>query len=150
MHEKSIQTLEYPKILAKVANEASFSASKDLVLALEPTPDLDEARRRLAYTSEASHLIDLNAEIGVRGAHDIRSLLLRAARDGILAPTEMVDILTTLRSTQFVARALDRLEAERFPLLRALGDAIPLRPHIIRRIGERVRPCLTGVSGDHA
>lgn len=138
MHEKSIQTLEYPKILAKVANEASFSASKDLVLALEPTSNLDEARRRLAYTSEASRLIDLNADISVRGAHDIRSLLLRAARDGILAPTEMVEVLTTLRGAQFVARALDHLEAERFPLLHALGDAIPLRPHIIRSIEETV------------
>ena len=56
MHEKSIQTLEYSKILAKVAHEAAFSASKELVLALQPTPEIEEARRRLAYTSEASRL----------------------------------------------------------------------------------------------
>ena len=49
MHEKSLQTLEYTKILAKIAKEAAFSASKDLVMALEPTSDLEEARRRLAY-----------------------------------------------------------------------------------------------------
>jgi len=59
MHEKSINTLEYPKILAKVAYEAGFSAGKELVLALQPTPDLAEARRRLAFTTEASRLIDL-------------------------------------------------------------------------------------------
>src|SRR5438477_10722245 len=62
MHEKSLLTLEYPKILAKVAKEAAFSASKDLVMALEPTSDLAEARRRLAYTTEASRLIDLHAD----------------------------------------------------------------------------------------
>jgi len=53
MHEKSILTLEYPKIMAKVAKEAAFSASKELVMELEPTPDISEARRRLAYTTEA-------------------------------------------------------------------------------------------------
>ena len=50
MHEKSILTLEYPKIMAKVAKEAAFSASKELVMELQPTPNLEEARRRLAYT----------------------------------------------------------------------------------------------------
>ena len=75
MHEKSILTLEYPKILAKVAREAAFSASKELVMELQPTPESDEARRRLAYTTEASRLIDLHADAGVRGAHDIRPFL---------------------------------------------------------------------------
>src|SRR5579864_6480370 len=69
MHEKSINTLEYPKILAKVAQEAAFSASKELVMELTPTPNLEEARRRLAYTSEAYHLLDLQANVSVRGAH---------------------------------------------------------------------------------
>ena len=66
MHEKSILTLEYPKILAKVAKEAAFSASKELVLELMPSPDIDEARRRLAYTTEAYHLLDLQADASVR------------------------------------------------------------------------------------
>ena len=48
MHEKSILTLEYPKILERVAREAAFSASKELVMELQPTPDLDEAQRRNA------------------------------------------------------------------------------------------------------
>src|SRR5579885_953745 len=99
MHEKSILTLEYPKILAKVAREAAFSASKELVMALEPTPDLEEASRRLAYTSEAARLIDLHSDAGVRGAHDIRPLLARAARDGVLSPSDLVEVLDTTRST---------------------------------------------------
>ncbi len=138
MHEKSIYTLEYPKILAKVAREAAFSASKELVTALEPTPDMAEANRRLAFTSEASRLIDLNADIGVRGAHDIRPLLTRAAREGVLLPSDLVDVLMTVRSALYVSRALEKLDAETFPLLHVLGSAIPLRPHIVRRIEETV------------
>ena len=138
MHEKSIQTLEYPKILAKVAREAAFSASKDLVLALQPSPDLTEVRRRLDYTSEASRLLDLNADAGVRGAHDIRPLLTRAARDGVLLPTDLVEVLTTLRSAAYVSRVLERLDPAVFPLLHMLGADIPVRPQVVRRIEETV------------
>src|SRR5712664_386145 len=114
MHEKSLQTLEYPKILLKVAREAAFSASKELVMALEPTPNLEEARRRLAYTTEASRLIDLNVDAGVRGAHDIRPLLTRAARDGVLTPSDFVEVLETVSSSIYVARLLERLEAQEY------------------------------------
>jgi DNA mismatch repair protein MutS2 len=138
MHEKSIQTLEYPKILAKVAQEAAFSASKELVLALQPTSDLDEAKRRLAFTSEASRLMDLNPDVGVRGAHDIRPLLTRAARDGVLAPADLVNVVSTLRSTLYVSRLLERLEDQTFPLLHALGTAIPTRPQLVLHIEEIV------------
>src|SRR5215472_1484265 len=124
MHEKSIQTLEYPKILAKVAQEAAFSASKELVLALQPTPDLHEAKRRLTFTSEASGLLDLNPDAGVRGAHDIRPLLTRAARDGVLTPSDLVEVVSALRSTLYVSHLLERLDEQTFPLLHALGSAI--------------------------
>ncbi|HTI15779.1 MAG TPA: endonuclease MutS2 [Dictyobacter sp.] len=138
MHEKSIHTLEYPKVLAKVANEASFSASKDMLLHLEPTSDLEEARRRLTYTSEALHLIDLQPDISVRGAHDIRPLLARAARDGVLASVDFVPVVTTLRSSIFVARVLTKLDPEHFPLLQRLGSDIPTRPQVVRHIEEAI------------
>ena len=138
MHEKSILTLEYPKIQERVAKEAAFSASKELVMELQPTPDVDEARRRLAYTTEASRLIDLQADVGVRGAHDIRVSLVRAAREGILMPSEMLEILTTIQSAIHVARVLDKLDPETFPLLHVLGADMPQRPHLVRRIEETI------------
>src|SRR5713226_4118723 len=138
MHEKSILTLEYPKIMAKVAKEAAFSASKELVMELQPTPNLEEARRRLAYTTEASRLIDLHADAGVGSTHDIRALLARAAREGVLSAGDLVEVLTTARSANSVGRMLDKLDAEVFPLLHSLGAAIPQRPQIVRRIEETV------------
>src|SRR5258708_19750186 len=98
MHEKSVLTLEYPKRLAKVAKEAAFSASKDLVMELEPTPDLDEARRRLAYTTEAYHLLDLQADASVRGAHDIRALLPPPAPERSLPPPNLLPLPTPIQT----------------------------------------------------
>src|SRR5579871_3739909 len=110
MHEKSIQTLEFPKILERVAREAAFSASKERVLSLEPTPNLDEARRRLAYTTEAYALLEMRADAGVRGAHDIRAHISRAAREGVLSPADMLEVLATAQSAIFVAHLLEKLD----------------------------------------
>src|SRR5256885_3489080 len=138
MHEKSINTLEYPKILTRVAKEAAFSASKELVMELVPTPDIDEARRRLAYTTEAYRLLDLNADASVRGAHDIRPLLARAAREGVLLPADLLQVLETTQSAIHVARVLEKLDPDDFPLLRQLGADMPQRPRIARRIEETI------------
>ncbi len=138
MHEKSILTLEYPKILEKVAKEAAFSASKVRVMELEPTPNLKEARRRLAYTTEAYQLIELRADAGVQGARDIRQHLERAAREGVLTPEDMLEVLATTQSAMYVAHMLEKLDAAVFPLLHRLGADIPQRPHIARRIEETI------------
>ncbi len=138
MHQKSIQTLEFPKILERVAKEAAFSASKERVLSLEPTPNLEEARRRLAYTTEAYTLLEQRADAGVRGAHDVRAHLTRASREGVLAPGDMLEVLATAQSAIYVAHLLEKLDEDTFPLLRRLGADMPQRPHIVRRIEETI------------
>lgn len=138
MHEKSILTLEYPKVLEKVAREAAFSASKTLVMELRPTPNLAEAQRRLAFTSEASRLIDLRNDAGVQGARDIRPYLERAALEGILHPSEFLEVLATVKSTIFVSHLLEKLDETDFPLMRQLGGDLPTRPQIARRIEETI------------
>jgi DNA mismatch repair protein MutS2 len=138
MHEKSVITLEYPKIMEKVAREAAFSASKALVEALQPTPNIEEARRRLAYTTEAYQLIELRNDAGVQAAHDIRPHVLRAARDGVLSPHDLLEVLTTIYSAIHVARLTAKLDPDKFPLLLKLGADIPQRPHLARRIEETI------------
>src|SRR6266576_2725266 len=138
MHQKSVLTLEYPKIMEKVAREAAFSASKELVKELQPTPNLEEARRRLAFTTEAYQLIELLNDAGVQAAHDIRPHVVRAAREGVLSPHDLLEILTTIQSAIHVARLTDKLDPENFPLRHALGADITKRPQLARRIEETI------------
>ncbi len=137
MHEKSLTTLEYPKILERLAHEAAFSASKELALALQPATELSEVERRLAYTTEAKRLLDIRPDAGVRGARDIRPLVLRAERGAMLSPSDLLEVLSTVRSAIYVARLLDRVE-EDFPLLKALGRDLPQRPALAQRIEESI------------
>jgi len=137
MHEKSLQTLEYPKILERLAHEAAFSASKELALALQPATDLGEVERRQAHTTEARRLLEVRPDAGIRGARDIRPLVVRAERGAMLSPSELLDVLSTVRSAIYVARLLGRLDDD-FPLLKALGADLPQRPKLAERIEESI------------
>ena len=136
MHEKSLQTLEFPKVLARVAGEAGFSVGRERVLALAPTADLDEARQRLAFTSEAVRLIDEQPRAGLAGAQDVRTQLLRASRGGDLTAADLVLVLNTLRSARSVGRLLGDLSGDTYPQMTALGEAMPVHPQLVRRIEE--------------
>ena len=138
MHAKSLNTLEYPKIVARLAQETAFSASRELALALEPTSDYADAQRRQAFTAEARRLLDLRPDAGVRGARDVRPQVKAAERGKALAPAELLDILATARSSSHVNRLITRMEDESFPLLRGLAVDLPQRPQLEGRIAESI------------
>ena len=55
--EKHLKTLEFPKVLAKLADLTAFSASATLAHTLRPTADVEQARRRQLETAEAWQLL---------------------------------------------------------------------------------------------
>src|SRR2546426_190839 len=105
---------------------------------LQPSPNLQEAQHRLAFTTEAYRLIELRADAGVQGAHDIRPHVTRASREGVLNPNDLLEVLSTIQSAIHVARLTEKLDPESFPLLHQLGAEIPQRPHLARRIEETI------------
>ena len=57
--QKYWNTLELPAILNRLAEQASFSAGKELALALEPAFELLEVRYRQEETAEARKLLSV-------------------------------------------------------------------------------------------
>jgi DNA mismatch repair protein MutS2 len=126
MHEKSITTIEYPKIIERLEQHCAFSASRELARALQPSDDLTVARQRLALTTEARNLLDVRPEVGVRAARDVRPQTQLAARGAMLLPEQLIEIQMTLRSAAYLNRLLSRLD-DTSPLLRRLGADLPIR-----------------------
>jgi DNA mismatch repair protein MutS2 len=127
MHEKSITTLEYPKIIARLMEHCAFSASRALAQELQPSDDASIVRHRLALTSEARKLLDQRPDVGVRAARDVRPQVQLAQRNAMLLPEQLIDIQMTMRSAAYLNRLLGRLD-EGYPLLRRLGADLPVRP----------------------
>ncbi len=140
MHEPSLIALEYPKILERLARHTSFSAGREKAISLRPSADPEEVRRRQGATSEVVRLLRAGSSLGIGGAHDVRPLVERAERQGVLDAHQFLDILSTLQAAGQLQRTLQRLD-ETFPMLRSLiPDLYPLpalQQAIIRCIGPQ-------------
>src|ERR1700716_4293409 len=93
----AVRTLEFDAVREQLARHTSFSAGRELAVALLPTPQLAEARRWQAATAEALRLPGLRPGLHLGGVHDVRPLAERAKVGGTLAPEELLDIAATGR-----------------------------------------------------
>ncbi len=107
MDSKTLNVLEYPKVLERLAVHCDFSASKELARALEPTTSYDLALMRLQETTEARHLLSVH-DVGIGGAHDIREKVELARRGGVLEPVDLLDVKSTLISCRQLKKTLEK------------------------------------------
>lgn len=137
MDEKSVKTLELPKILGRLADLCAFSASKELALGLTPSTDPDEVARRLRRTSEAKELTSVKTNARVGGARDVRLLAEQAGKGAILQPNELLDIRQTLISGRSLQRLISRL-SHQYPLLAEIVAQIEPCDALIDAIAQAI------------
>ena len=109
MDKKTLQTLEYPKILRRLADYCAFSASAEKAIAMQPTNDLHQARKRQAITAQAMKLLSSRPNTTIGGARDIREYAEAASRHVILEPNQLLDIKYTLIAARNLRRVFERL-----------------------------------------
>lgn len=140
MNEKMLETLEFHKILNRLETYAAFSASVELVRALHPTANLDEALKRQAATREARYILSLDADISFAGADDLRPLVTLAERGGALECAELLAVKNTLVIARSVSRSMENI-ARDVPNLAALAQTLPTSTGLVdvisRTISER-------------
>jgi DNA mismatch repair protein MutS2 len=135
--KKHLTTLEFPKILERLAQHTAFSASKALALALQPTPFLVEAQAWQAETTEACHLLSVKPNLGIGGAHDVRPSVKHACREGTLSPADLLQIRQTLIVARELQRTITRL-AEAYPRLADIAGRIEPCSGVISEIGDAI------------
>ncbi|MCX6058628.1 MAG: endonuclease MutS2 [Chloroflexi bacterium] len=139
MDSKTLNVLEYPKILGQLAGFCDFSASIDLARALEPTSSYELAIARIAETTEARKLFSMEST-GVGAAHDIRPQVDLAARGGVLDPHALLDVKSTLISCRDLKKSFEK-RTEEYPRLTQIVLGLPdthgLVDSITRILSER-------------
>ncbi len=135
MDEHTLRVLEFDKVLARLARHTSFSAGRELALALEPSTEREEVVRRQRLTAEARRLRELQPRAGLGGVHDVRPQVDKAARGGALLPPELLDIASTLAAAGDLRAGVVRFREE-LPLLASLsGETEPL-PELVAEINR--------------
>ena len=100
LFEKSIQTLELPRVLEKLAEQAVTEEGKDRCLALRPLTDVDDVQRALDETTAAVNMTALRGSPSFSGVRPVRASLQRADMGGALNTRELLDIAAVLRSAR--------------------------------------------------
>ena len=129
------QTLELPKVLAKLARYTSFSASTELAQELEPSTFTDVVAQRLAETREARLLLTTRSDLGFGGVHDVRPLAENALRGSRLLPVDLLAVRSTLIAARDLRRSLIRLEIQ-FPRLASHAQRLFESTGLINEIGR--------------
>lgn len=135
--KKHLNTLEFPKILERLADYAAFSASKELALALRPSPYLNEVEGWQTETTEAHHLLSVKPNIGMRGARDVRPNAQRTQRGAILTPLELLEVRQTLIVARDLQRTISRL-SESYPRLADIAGRIEPCTGVVNEIGQAI------------
>lgn len=124
MDDKSFRTLEFGKILERIAGYCDFNVSNEKALELRPVSDIVAASQLLEQTSEAIDALSKRPDLSIGGARDIRQPVDLAKHGGVLTPAEFLDIKATLVSARNLERVFQRSEGS-FPNLVEIAGQFP-------------------------
>ncbi len=102
LFEKSIETLELPRVLALLANEAVTEEGKERCLALRPVSVQNDVSRLQKQTTAAFDLLVKHGTPSLSGVKPVAAALQRADRGGALNTRELLDIAQVLRCARNV------------------------------------------------
>ena len=108
---KTLTTLEYDKVIARLAKHCITERGRDLALALQPATEYAEVLRRQRFTAEARRLLELKPNVSLSDVKDVASIVQQAALERTLDPAELLDVQTTLAAARVVHQTIDRLRA---------------------------------------
>lgn len=100
--DKSLETLELPAVLRLLSSQAVGDSAKEQALALQPSTELHEVKRRLAETTAAKTMMVVKGSPSFSGVKDVGPALSRAALGGTLNTRELLDIAAVLRCARLV------------------------------------------------
>jgi DNA mismatch repair protein MutS2 len=137
MDDKTLETLEYPKILERIASYASFAPTAEKAAALRPLTDLKEALRLQSETQEAFSLLVTTPDLTIGGARDVREQVDLASHGGVLTPIDLLDVKSTLIAGRTLARRFERA-SESYPRLAEMAAQMPLPVGLIDAITRAI------------
>lgn len=127
--DRTLRVLEYPRIIAALADGTVTTMGREHALRLLPARDAETARAALQETTEAVALADDPGGIAVRGARHLEPAVGRAAAGGVLEAHELLEVAQTLEVTRQV-HAFLKARQDRAPRLAVLGGRLTPIPDL--------------------
>lgn len=102
MQERTLEVLEYEKILEKVAGQARSSVIKNKILNLAPMTNADDIKEELENTAQMLGVISRFGNIDLFGLYDFTAMIGYVRKRGILEPYELLQVNDLLRVAEYL------------------------------------------------
>lgn len=124
MDQKTLNTLEYPRILAALAAQCHFNPARERALEMQPSADLEEVRGLQSETADAVALMTLHPGTTIGGARDLRPIVEDALRGIVLEPSRLLQVKDSLVAARNLKRVFQKDQGE-FPTLERISEQLP-------------------------
>ena len=137
LFDKSIRTLELPRVLQKLSDQAVSAEAKERALRLRPETETEEVLRLLDQTDAARQMIGLHGSPSFSGVKPVAEALDRADRGGSLNTKELLTIAGLLTAARRAREYFNDEAAERTAI-----DHLFLSLHGNRFLEEKINRCI--------
>ena len=97
---RHLNALELPKVLEMAAKRACNDDAREILTALQPTPNPELAEKSLGMTEDAYILLAKHGGPAFGGLCNVSNSLARASAGGMLTMKELLDIGSTVRAVR--------------------------------------------------
>ncbi|MEN6567764.1 MAG: endonuclease MutS2 [Veillonellales bacterium] len=137
MEQAVFHILEYPKIVAMLAERAGSVMGRELAEELQPVSEIEIVEERLGETAEARTILGGIAAVPLGGIRDVRTSLKRAELGASLEPEELLAIGSTLYAARRIWHFFAEL-AEPAPRLARIAATITVLRNIENAIDSTI------------
>ncbi|MDX1807878.1 MAG: endonuclease MutS2, partial [Paenisporosarcina sp.] len=108
--KRALKTLEFDKIREQVANFCTSSLGRSHLDHLEPSIDLEKVTRLLDEMDEGLALLRIRGNVPMGGIFDVRGHARRAQIGGMLSPSELMEVASTIRASRILRQFFEAIE----------------------------------------
>ena len=127
--KRALKTLEFDKVREQVANFCTSSLGRTHLDLLEPSIDLDTVVKLLDEMDEGLSVLRVRGNVPMGGIFDVRGHAKRAQIGGMLSPTELMEIASTIRASRILRQffeAVEESEDIKIPYFLERKQALPI------------------------
>ena len=137
LFDKSIRTLELPRVLQMLSDQAVSAEAKERALRVGPATEAEEVLRLLDQTDAARSMIGLHGSPSFSGVKPVAEALDRADRGGSLNTRELLTIAGLLTAARRAREYFNDEAAEKTAI-----DHLFLSLHGNRFLEEKIKRCI--------
>lgn len=137
MDSKALETLEYPKIIRRLADHCHFSPSRERALDLHPYTDREKVETLQEETAEAVRLLSYHPGTTIGGARDLRPLVGDARRGILLEPEALLKVKYSLIAARDLKRFMEDVEKD-YPRLEDVASQLPTSLGLVDAISNAI------------